>query len=359
MPQEFSAYSYVEYVRGRWRFIAIACATAVGLALIAGLLTAPRYSATARVVIEPPAASDPRAAMAVSPIYLESLKTYELFASSDNVFLQAVERFGLRQNDSRPVDQLKRSVLKVSIPRNTKVLEITVRLGDPKRAHALAQHLAEEVVKLSRKVSRDGDLELTSDVEHQIKAARQRLSEVEQEDTRTANANPVAELEEQINSLADRKSKIQARLAEDELAATEADTVQARALRARVEAARKHTQDLERQIAARHTLLRERTARRDSVLGRLKSAQALVDSLENRLQETQALVGGRSERLKIIDPGIVPERPSSPNIPLNVLAAFLIALVFCVVKVTLEFVGRARSAEAARPALRFAGRGDD
>ena len=65
--------------------------------------------------------------------------------------------------------------------------------------------------------------------------------------------------------------------------------------------------------------------------------------------------GFRGERLKIIDPGIVPERPSSPNLPLNVPKDFLpVGFVgeqpffFCVapslgVSTLAEFIARAKS----------------
>jgi uncharacterized protein involved in exopolysaccharide biosynthesis len=39
----------------------------------------------------------------------------------------------------------------------------------------------------------------------------------------------------------------------------------------------------------------------------------------------------------MIDPGIVPRRPSSPNLPLNVLAALLLALVASVVYLAMRF----------------------
>ena len=77
----------------RWTTPAISCAAAVLLVILFSLVAERKYTATSRIVIEAPAGSDLRAAMAVSPIYLESLKTYELFAASDNLFLQAVEQF--------------------------------------------------------------------------------------------------------------------------------------------------------------------------------------------------------------------------------------------------------------------------
>ena len=80
MPETFNAFGYVRYMRSRGLWIAASCGVAAILAL-AGSMALPRqYTATARVVIEPPAGTDLRSAMAVSPIYLESLRTYEEFA---------------------------------------------------------------------------------------------------------------------------------------------------------------------------------------------------------------------------------------------------------------------------------------
>src|SRR5712692_8879998 len=119
MPENFEMFRYLDHLFRRWRVIAVACGVAVGLALIACLLMPNQYTATARIMIDPPAGSDPRAAIAVSPIYLESLKTYELLASGDRLFLDAMEHFKLPR--SKPIDQLKRSVLKVRMPHNTRV----------------------------------------------------------------------------------------------------------------------------------------------------------------------------------------------------------------------------------------------
>ena len=80
MSEPFDAYRYIGYLRARWHWIAASAALAAGLAAAASLVMTPQYTATARLVIDPPAGADLRAAMAVSPIYLESLKTYEHFA---------------------------------------------------------------------------------------------------------------------------------------------------------------------------------------------------------------------------------------------------------------------------------------
>ena len=109
----------------------------------------PQYTATARLVIDPPAGADLRAAMAVSPIYLESLKTYEHFAASDSLFQKAAQQFGLAGGPSK---SLKRRVLQVQLVRNTRILEISVTLPDAKKAQALATFLAEATVETNRAV---------------------------------------------------------------------------------------------------------------------------------------------------------------------------------------------------------------
>jgi len=80
------------------------------------------------------------------------------------------------------------------------------------------------------------------------------------------------------------------------------------------------------------------------------------------LSQVRADRGYRSERLKIIDPGIVPEQPSAPNVPLRLLAALLLGLVVPIILLSFELSyrsGRA-SLQPARPPsrLRPTGTGD-
>ncbi len=152
MPETFDAFEYLEYVRRRWRVFAAAAAAAVALAAAVSLLLPRRYTAICQILVEPPAGTDVRSAMAVSPIYLESLRTYEHFASGDNLFLQALQRFGMQDQFRR-----KSSMLRVNIARNTKILEIRVTLPDPRRAHDLAVYIAGQTVALSRSVVEEGN----------------------------------------------------------------------------------------------------------------------------------------------------------------------------------------------------------
>ena len=272
---------YVEHLRRRWRVIAAACGVAVSLALFVALLTPARYTATARIMIEPPAGSDSRIAVAVSPIYLESLKSYELVASGDRLFLDAVEHFKLQH--PKPLDAFKRSVLKVSMPRNTKILEIAITLHDPVQAQALALYVAQQTVKVTRDLSRDIETELIADGQKHLDEARARMEKAERA-WALAFAEP-------MSGTPDRAAQVGAAQAERE------------------------------------------------------AARASFDAAEKGLDDARSISGGRGERLRIVDPGVVPERPSWPNVPLILLAALLVALVASLLYLTLELnYGLERSA---------------
>src|SRR4051812_22593036 len=108
MSDSFDAYRYIGYLRARLHWIAGTAALAAILAAGVSLIMTPQYTASAQLVIEPPAGADLRSAMAVSPIYLESLKTYERFAASDSLFQKAAAKFGIT---AHPIESVKRRVL--------------------------------------------------------------------------------------------------------------------------------------------------------------------------------------------------------------------------------------------------------
>src|SRR5688572_31674511 len=133
MQPSFDPFAYAAYVRQRWRFIASACFIAVAAALVISLMLPKKYTATASLLIEPPGSADARTATAVSPVYLESLKSYEHFAGSDTLFRKALDRFKLRDADNGSIEAMKRRVLRVSKLRDTRILELKVTLRDPKQ----------------------------------------------------------------------------------------------------------------------------------------------------------------------------------------------------------------------------------
>src|SRR5262245_7706336 len=176
--------------------MAICCTAAIAIALAISLAMPREYTATARIVVEPPAGADLRSAMAVSPVYLESLKTYEHFASSDSVFRNAIDSLQLRTTlGAKPIESLKNRVLKVAIVRNTRILEISATLPDPRKAQALASLIAQSTVDLSRTLVSEGDQTLIRGIEQQQTQTAARLKESEEAWAKALTAEPLGELE--------------------------------------------------------------------------------------------------------------------------------------------------------------------
>jgi capsule polysaccharide export protein KpsE/RkpR len=327
----------IDQLLARWRFAAIACAAAAAVSLTASLLTTPRYTATCRILVDPPAGSDPRVSTAVSPIYLESLRTYEAFASSDDLFLQAAKKFGLRR-DATPIEKLKRRILKVEVLRNTKLLEISATLPDPAKAHELAFYIAQEAVNLNRSVGRAADSELLADAEKRLAAAREVLDRAHRAWSEAATKGPIDQVTAELETDIELRGHLERELVTAEVDRAEIEATQPglAAPRARVEQLRAQLNALEQNIAQEQARLAERTTRAQKLESDRKSAEMAVRTAETRLHDAQANAGFRGERLTIIDPGIVPERPSSPNTPLNVLAVTFGALVLSVLYLVLQ-----------------------
>jgi uncharacterized protein involved in exopolysaccharide biosynthesis len=70
---------------------------------------------------------------------------------------------------------------------------------------------------------------------------------------------------------------------------------------------------------------------------RVHSAQVASDSVAARERELEGSTGMRGERLRVMDPGVAPERASFPNIGLNVILAIAVALIAAVTYLTLTF----------------------
>ena len=338
--ESVNTYRYLSFLASRWPFIAVSCAIAVLLTLGVTLAQPKVYTATCRILIEPPAGTDMRSALGVSPIYLESLKTYEHFAGSDSLFLEALDKFGLRRRfPGRSVESLKSTILKVAMVRDTKILEIKAMLSDRRTAHALALYLGEETVKLSRAVDQEADQDLTQTIETQEADAQARLNRSEAVWTRTIAQQPVERLEREIQSGGDLKSSL-----EHELLDAEADAAEGRA-----ETLRKQLAQVDRDLGTKEELLGQRLAERDRADAERTASQEAYSTVEARLNQARADRGYRSERLKIIDPGIIPEQPSAPNVPLRIFAALLLGLVVPTVYLTLELSYRNQRALASRP----------
>jgi uncharacterized protein involved in exopolysaccharide biosynthesis len=374
MTGPVDALVYISYLRSRWRFIGLSCAVALTVAGAVSFAERREYTATARVLIEPPAGADPRAAMAVSPVYLESLKTYEEFAASDSLFQKAAGRFQLQSlTGVKTIETLKKRVLRVGLVRDTRILDIAATLPDAPKAQALAQFLAEETVSLNRSLGAQSGEELIAAVEKQARDARAQVERDDAEWAGMATGEPVESVHDTIAEATDlrAKSREQAGNARLEIAdaaerAGHSSPAEAESLReeqsnaqARLSEIEKQIAGYDRQIADEEKLLAQRQARRDDLEARRTADQKALAALESRLLDTRNDAGYRGERLSVIDPGVVPERPSAPNIQLTLLAALLLGLLFPVIYLAIRLNFELQRAGAGRDVIEALARARD
>jgi uncharacterized protein involved in exopolysaccharide biosynthesis len=264
------------------------------------------------------------------------------------------------------IESLKRRVLKVQVVRNTRIMEIAVTLPDPKKAQAMAQFLAEATVELNRSSVAESDQELIANMVGQERDARARLNQAEADWTHAVATEPVEGLQAAIEQAADSRAKLEQQMQSVglELADVGERLKQAPATeqtelrreesnaRARLAEMRKQVQEFDRQGGDRERMLATRQAHRDVLEADRKAAQASLTAVESKLREARGESGYRGERLKIIDPGIVPQRPSAPNLPLNVLGALVAGLVLPILYLTLQMSFQEQRAASRRSALR-------
>jgi uncharacterized protein involved in exopolysaccharide biosynthesis len=348
-PESFDAYEYLRYLRSRSGFILVVSLSAAVLVLIISLLLPKQYTATASLMIDPPLADDPRVSVAVNPTYLESLRSYELLASSDTLFARAVEKFHLRDGRAgTPLESIKRRVLKVSKVRDTKVMELSATLPDSKQAQGLAQFVAEETVNLSRAANRESDQELLDSAQKQLEEARTALEREQSVWIEFTTREPLDGSRAELDSLTGLRKTLRQDLsdARTELAefTSRAGDTRLAGIRGRIESLEKQDAELGREIDAKAALFSKREARSEELEQRLHTAQTAYNNANTRLASVRASAGMRGDRLHVIDPGIVPERPSSPNVFLNVALALLVALAASITYLTLIFrpAGHAR-----------------
>ena len=361
MPDSVDIFGYMSYMRLRWKLVAASCAIAVVLATAVSLAMRPEYTATARIVIEPPAGADPRSALEVSAIYLESLKTYEQLAANDSLFQRAAERFQLRALlGTGAIENLKKRVLRVGVVRNSRVLEISAILPDPAKAQALAQFVAEQTVALNRSLIANSGHDVVEAVAQQEREAQTQFDQTEKALAQLMTNEPTDDLQNEIYQAGERRASLEERIANLKLDLAGGNGgPEPNNTRARLQEGERQLEVLNRETAEKEKLLASRMARRQHLDDERRANQAELATMETRLRDTRNQVGFRGERLAIIDPGVVPERRSSPNVSLNVSVALLLGLMLPLVYLMLEFAMQPRRADSRRGVLHALAQGRD
>ncbi len=345
----FDPVDFGRFALHHWRPVAISIAAAALVSLAVSLVVPKKYTATASLIIDLPAASDPRAAGALSPVYLESLRTYEHFASSDTIFLEATQQLGIRRDKS--LESMKASVLRISKPANTRILEISATWNDPRGAQRLAEYLAKRTVELNRSLAQRSSNDVLAGAEAAVKAATERLDRAVRQSDEFARTRPQEALQAKIQNLSELQFDVgrdlqmsDARLQELKGRSDSDSEREIAGLQARIATLEQRDRVLAGQISDSSAELAVLRTTRLNLDAATDSARKEVDAATHRLDDARASAPYQGERLSVLDPGIVPERPSFPNLPLNVAIAFLLSAGGSLFRMVVLYARRSTSA---------------
>src|SRR5580658_2713406 len=152
MLEPLDPLAFLSALQKRWKRVAAVAMGAGLLALVVSLLLPKKYEATTLLMIQP-AMGGPAPSAAMSPAYLDSLRSYEQFVESDGVLENLLRETHLSEEFSG--ERFRRSALRVTLTKGTRIVEVAVRLGDPQKAHEVALRLAEIARDNNTRVNRD------------------------------------------------------------------------------------------------------------------------------------------------------------------------------------------------------------
>jgi uncharacterized protein involved in exopolysaccharide biosynthesis len=367
MRPDPTIWDYLGVIAARWRFLTAVVAATVLLTLVVTRFLPRKYTTTSTIIIDPPATNDTRTATALNPTYLESLHTFEHFFTSDTQFQQAAQRFHLSSGDS-DIETLRQKVLKVTMPHGTRILQVSATLPDPLHAKQLVDFITENSIAASRAEALGADRDTLANVTAEVERGRTRFEKALSEWERAAKDDTP----DSIQSVLEAKVGLHSTISRyEEEAKAEADGWQARAeagtpdaleyAKGEARAAAVKQKDfaaradkIAAEIAANRKLLAERSGRLTTATAELESARKALDSAQARLRDFSALEGMRSERMRVIDPGVVSRKPSSPNALLNAISAALLAACLGVAWILLRAGDKSKPAALVLSAQRSA-----
>jgi chromosome segregation ATPase len=273
------------------------------------------------------------------------------------LFERARQKFHLEEGPGSPATEtLRRRVLRVLKLPDTKVLQIRATLRDPQQAQALVQFLAEETVSLNRSVGNQSEHDALTEVRKQVQDAGDKLLQAREQYNAAAAGGTQEVLADEVRDLSDLKGRLNEQLAaantslaeysaragvqsKEFAAADSRENLQQEiaAARARATALAEQIDTVNRDLTQKAAALAAARARTDRSQDQLRAADAGFEAMSRRANELAGSSGLRTEQLRIIDPGIVPQQPSFPNLPLFTSGALLISTMLCLAWLSLRY----------------------
>jgi tyrosine-protein kinase Etk/Wzc len=261
----------------------------------------------------------------------EVLRSYETFLLDDSLIQNTINNFGLQRPPYRlSVEAFRRGrVLRISLQKDTRILEIAVEFPQAQLAADIANFFAKQAIGLNEEMSVRDRQKVVLFFQKEMERASENL---EVSNKRLAEFIQTSRIEE-TRLLAQRLSQ---RMAEDEarlfyLRVEQATSVAKRKgqnpenngeelnLSAEIGA----LQEILRVEARKLSQLMQEKVAREGTLNQLTAENKLAGDnyamLGRRVQEASLMVSARAVDLRQVSPALTPERPIRPRTPLNIL----------------------------------------
>src|SRR5579884_3239752 len=296
MPTETTSGQRLASVFARWRFHLAVIGAAALLAAGASELLPKRYTSTATVIIDPPATSDVRVSASLNPAYLDSLRTFENFFTSNTLFIEAADRFHL-DTAGKDIDALRRQVLKVKQQHETRILEISVTLPSAVTANQMLRFITDHSIAVSREHAIAADLDSMSNLtaerdraREQLAAARAAWQQASRNDTPDSIQSAMESAITLESDIRSRESEADADVKEWQVRARDGSgedrvmaETQARAATARRDEFARRREQVTAEITATRQLLAERSSRLTLAAAELDEARKAYESADTRV----------------------------------------------------------------------------
>lgn len=365
MPSPFDLNSYLRALAARWKSIVAVTLGAAAIAFAVSMVLPSTYEATVLMTIQPgiAGASNPAA---MSPAYLDSLRSYEQWLQSDGLVSQLLQS---QKIEDYSVESFRRSALRVNLGKGTRTLTVSVRMTDPKRAHEAAVKLAEMAVAANNGVARAETEQARAAADREVEEARKPLlaaqDALEQFNRETRGEEAFRQVQQHIESkstyqtelmdakvrLAEQEARLSSLTAQVEKAGSatlqqslreQAETArtEAAALRARRDTLLATLAALEPALARGQAALATLESKRHALERDYQAAEQRFKALGTRATDSGISAGLRHEDLQIADPGVVPSRPVSPRPALNTALGAMLGWIAALLYESLLFQTR-------------------
>ena len=349
-------------LRKRFRLVVLCTLTAAIGAGLLSLLQPRIYRATTYLLLAESKLAD-LDSKATNFVYYELLRSYETLINNDYLVSKTIDKFDLQ----KPPYELsvesfrRRSILRVELSKNTRLLEVTVEFPSARLAAELCNYFVSEAVAFNEELnSRDAEKARVF-VKEQLDRAGQGVEVARQKLLEFNRSSALEELRESVRRLLSEKSENETELAalsldltrnsakKESLAADSSSSDPDSAVRFRIMEMQSETASIKATVET----LRKMLETNKQSLGRLEKEKAIKESTQRQLldeydvarenyatlskkyQDASINVGARSTDLKMITPAVVPERPFKPRVLLNIILAAGFGLL---VSVGLSFV---------------------